>query len=77
MLFNFGLPKSFWVEITNITYFLVNQSHSFVIDKKNLEEVWSGTLANYSNLKIFGCLVFVHVDHEKLEQRFKQCLPLL
>ena len=56
--------------------FLVNRSPSFAIDKKTPEELWSGTPANYSNLKIFGCPTFVHVDNGKLESRSKQCLFL-
>ena len=48
---NVGLPKSFWVEVASIACFLVNQSPSSVIDKKIPEEVWSGTPADYSDLK--------------------------
>lgn len=57
-----------------MTCFLVNQSSSFAIDKKTQEEVWSGTSTNYSNLKIFGCFAFAHVNDGKFEPRFKQCL---
>ena len=35
-----------------------------------------GTSANYSDLKIFGCLEFVHIDNGKLEPRSKRCLFL-
>ena len=66
----------FRVEASYITYFMVNQSPSFSIDKKIPEELWSVTPTNYSNLKIFGCPTFVHVDNEKLEPRSKRCLFL-
>ena len=38
MLSNFNLSKSFWVETAYMACFLVNQSPSFTIDKKNLED---------------------------------------
>ncbi|KAA3484996.1 Integrase, catalytic core [Gossypium australe] len=37
--------------------------------KKTSQEVWSGTLADYSDLKIFGCPAYAHVDNGKLEPR--------
>jgi len=52
--------------------FLVDWSHSFAIDKKTPEELWSSTPANYFDLKFFRCLAFV-VDNGKLEQTFKWC----
>jgi len=54
-----------------VASFLVNRSLSFAIDEKTPEELWSGTLANYFDLKIFGCPAFVHVDNGKLEPRSK------
>jgi hypothetical protein len=33
------------------------------------EVVWSGSLADYSQLKVFGWTVYAHVDNEKLEPR--------
>ena len=71
-----GLPKSFWVEATTINCFLINCSPSNAIDKKTPQEVWSGTSANYSDLKIFGCPTFAHVDNGKLEPRSIKCVFL-
>ena len=51
--------------------FLVNWFPSFAIDKKTPKELWSDTPTNYSNLKIFGCPTFVHIDNGKLEPRSK------
>ncbi|KAG8492966.1 hypothetical protein CXB51_010297 [Gossypium anomalum] len=44
--------------------------------KKTPQEVWSGNPANYSNLKIFGCLAYSHVDNGKLESRSIKCVFL-
>lgn len=38
--------------------------------------VWSGTPANYSQLKVFGCTAYAHVDNGKLEPRAIKCLFL-
>ncbi|KAF3643364.1 hypothetical protein FXO38_20633 [Capsicum annuum] len=74
MLSNAGLPKSFWAEAASTACLLINRSPLFAINKKTLEEVWSSTLTSYSDLRIFGCPAYTHVDNEKLELRFVKCL---
>ena len=37
-------------------------------------EVWSGTPADYSHLKVFGCTAYAHVDNGKLEPRAIKCV---
>ncbi|KAG8500272.1 hypothetical protein CXB51_004359 [Gossypium anomalum] len=44
--------------------------------KKTPQEVWSGNPANYSDLKIFGCPAYAHVDNGKLELRSIKCVFL-
>ncbi|KAG8474336.1 hypothetical protein CXB51_034001 [Gossypium anomalum] len=76
MLSNANLPKSFWAEVASIACFLINRSPSVAIEKKTPQEVWSGNPANYSDLKIFGCPTFAHVDNEKLKPRSIKCVFL-
>ncbi|KAG8478240.1 hypothetical protein CXB51_028177 [Gossypium anomalum] len=76
MLLNANLPKSFWAEAASTAYFLINRSPSVVIKKKTPQEVWSGNPANYSDLKIFGCPAYAHVDNGKLEPRSIKCVFL-
>ena len=76
LLYNSRLLKSFWANTIVIAYFLVNFSLSMVIDKKTLKKVWSGTLANYTDLKIFGCSAYAHIDNGKLEPRIRKCVFL-
>ena len=71
---NVGLPKSFWDEVVFIACLLINRSPSLAIDKKTPQEVWSGTPASYSNLRIFGCPAYAHVNNGKLELRSVKCL---
>ncbi|GFP94270.1 dolichol-phosphate mannosyltransferase subunit 1 [Phtheirospermum japonicum] len=40
------------------------------------EVVWCGKEIDYSNLRIFGCAVFVHQKLDKLEPRFVKCIFL-
>jgi hypothetical protein len=38
--------------------------------------VWFGTPADYSQLKVFGCTAYAHVDNGKLEPKAVKCLFL-
>ena len=69
MLSNANLPKSFWAKATSTARFLINRYPSVSIEKKTPQEVWLGNPADYSDLKIFGCLAYAHVDNKKLEPR--------
>ena len=54
----------------------MNRSPSVAIKKKTPQEVWSGGPATYSDLKIFGCLAYAHVNNGKLEPRLMKCIFL-
>jgi transposase InsO family protein len=66
MLSNVRMSKRFWTEAANIASYLINRSPSILLNKKTPIEVWSGTPADYSQLKFFGCTAYVHVDNRKL-----------
>ncbi|KAG8480597.1 hypothetical protein CXB51_024789 [Gossypium anomalum] len=76
MLSNANLPKLFWAETASTACFLINRSPSVSIEKKTPQEVWSGNSANYSDLKIFGCPAYAHIDNGKLESRSIKCVFL-
>ena len=76
MLPNANLSKSFWAEAASTACFLINRSPSVAIEKKTPQEVWSGNPADYSDLKIFGCPAYAHVDNGKLEPRSIKCVFL-
>ena len=76
MLSKVGLSKCFWAEVVNTACYLVNQFPSTTIDFKTPEEVWSGTHANYSHLRVFGCPSYFHVNDGKLELRAKKAIFL-
>ena len=67
MISNAGLTKDFWAEAINMACYVVNRAPSAALNFKTPEEVWSGTPADYFDLKIFGCPTYMHVNEGKLE----------
>ena len=76
VLSNAGLSKCFWAEAVNTACYLVNRSPSIAIDFKTHEEVWFGTPANYSHLRVFGCPAYFHVNNGNLKPRAKKAIFL-
>jgi hypothetical protein len=76
MMSNARMSKCFWAEAANTTCYLINRSPSIPLNKKTPFEVWSGTPADYSQLRVFGCTAYAHVNNEKLETRAIKCLFL-
>ncbi|WVZ61696.1 hypothetical protein U9M48_011528 [Paspalum notatum var. saurae] len=76
MLSNAGLNKRFWAEATSTACYLINRSPSITLDKKTPIEVWSGSPADYSQWRVFGCTAYAHIDNGKLEPRAIKCIFL-
>ena len=76
MLSNAGLGRRFWAEAANTSCYLINRSPSIPLEKKTPIEVWSGSPADYSLLRVFGCTAYAHVDNGKLEPREVKCIFL-
>ena len=74
MLSNASLCKEFWTEAINTSCYLVNRSPTTSIELKTPEEVWSGKPTDYSNLRVFGCPVYAHMNEGKLELISKKCV---
>ena len=64
----FGLPKTFWDDIVNITTYLINRGPLVPLEFKLSEEVWIEKELKYSHLRTFGCTVYVHVILEKRDK---------
>ncbi|KAE8716517.1 hypothetical protein F3Y22_tig00110114pilonHSYRG00185 [Hibiscus syriacus] len=76
MLRDTGLEKSFWAEAVNIACYLVNRAPSTVIELKTLMEMWTGKPADYSNLHVFGSILYVMYNSQeisKLDPKSKKC----
>ena len=65
MLSNVGLARRFWAEAVSTMCYLINHGPHIAIDGRTPYEVWSGELANYSLLRVFGCTVYYHVNEGK------------
>ena len=73
----FGLKhRRFWAEGASTACYLINHSPSIAIDKKTPIEVWPGSPADYSQLRVFGCTAYANVDNGKLEPRAIKCIFL-
>lgn len=71
-----GLPKMFWADAVNTAVYLINRGPSVPLDCKIPEAAWTGKEVNYSFLKVFGCLAYVHVDsavRTKLDSKSQKC----
>ncbi|KAL4312354.1 hypothetical protein GQ457_01G013740 [Hibiscus cannabinus] len=76
---NAGLPKCFWAEAVSMACYLINRSPRASLGGKVAEEVWSGNVVDFSNLRIFGCPTYVHVpgdERSKLDAKSKKCIFL-
>lgn len=75
MLSNAGLwdKHGLWAEAASAACYLINRSPNSTIDFKIPEEVWTGKPVDYSNLRIFGCPTYAHVNNGKLVPRAQKC----
>ena len=60
MMSNAGMGRCFWAEAASTACYLINRSPSIPLDKKTLIEVWSGSSADYLQLRVFGCTAYAH-----------------
>ena len=68
-LFNANMSKHFWAEAVTIAAYLVNRSPSSALQFKSPQEVWLKKPPDLSNLKIFGCIAYTHINQGKLEPK--------
>ena len=57
-----GLQKTFWANVVSTAAYLINQGPSVPMEFRIPEEVWSGKKVNFSHLKLFDCVSYVHID---------------
>ena len=76
MRFHARLPIFFWLDAVSTTAYLINRGPSVPMKFRLLEEIWSGKEVKFSNLKVFGCVSYVHIDSDarsKLDAKSKIC----
>ena len=76
MLASSGLSKKFWGDALHTAAYLINRSPSVPLGGKCPESVFSSKPLDLSNLKVFGCVGYVHQKVDKLEPKSKKCIFL-
>ena len=64
MLHDQDLPMHIWAEAARTTMYVQNHTPHRVLENKIPEEVFSGKKPKVSHLRIFGCLVYIHIPKE-------------
>ena len=65
MIHDQDLPMCLWEEATMTVVYVQNQLSHSALGFKTPEEMFFRKKPEVSHLKIFGCLIFVHVPKEK------------
>ena len=66
MMFHANIPQKFWAEAVNTAVYLRNRSPNVSLKQVTpYERCWIGEKPDLSNLKVFGCVAYVHVAKEK------------
>ena len=76
MRLHVGLPKTFWVDAVSTATYLINRGPSVPMEFRLSKEVWSDKEVEFSHLKVFGCISYVHIDSDalsKLDAKSKIC----
>ena len=65
MIHNQGLPMYLWAEACNTVVYVQNRSPHKKMKGTTSKEAYAGVKPEVSDLRIFGCLVYIHVPKEK------------
>ena len=65
MLHDQDLPMHLWVEVFITTVYVLNHTPHRVLENKTPKKVASSKKPKFSHLRIFGCLVYIHIPKEK------------
>jgi hypothetical protein len=77
MLNEKNLPNYFWAEAVSTVVYIMNQTPIVVVHGMTSKEKFIGKKPNVSQLKVFGCITYVHVYDEKrskLDPKAKKCI---
>ena len=74
-----NIPKTFWPEAVNWTFYVLNRCPTLAVKNITPEEAWSGVKPSVEHFRVFGCLAHVHVPDErrgKLNNKSFPCVLL-
>lgn len=73
------ISKNLWSEASKWEARILNRTLALYVKDMTLEEAWSGMKPLVHHLKVFGCMVFVHipkVHRKKLDAKSVKCVHL-
>jgi hypothetical protein len=65
MIYDQDLPMCLWAKTTMALVYVQNRLSHSALGLKTPEEIFTRKKPEVSHLKIFGCLVFIHIPKEK------------
>ena len=65
MIYHAKLPLKFWAEAVNTVVYLRNRSPSSFLNGRTPFEYWFKRKPNVSNLRVFGCVCYVHIPESQ------------
>jgi hypothetical protein len=77
MLNEKNLPKYFWVEAVATIVYIMNRTLTIVVHGMTPKEKFTCKKPDVSHLRVFGCILYVHVPNEKkskLDPKANKCI---
>lgn len=74
-----GVPKIFWPEAVNWSFYVLNRSPTSSVPDLTPEEAWSGIKPSVAHFRVFGSVAHAHVPdarRTKLEDKSRTCVLL-
>lgn len=74
-----SIPKTFWPEAVNWTFYVLNRCPTLAVKDITPQEAWSGVKPSVDHFRVWGCLAHVHVadaKRGKLDNKSFQCIFL-
>ncbi len=72
-----NLPNYFWAEAVTTIVYIMNRTPVAEVHGMTPEEKFTGKKLDFSHLKVFGCIAYVHVVEEKrskLDPKVEKCI---
>jgi hypothetical protein len=73
------VPKLFWAEAANWTFYLLNRCPTHAVKNITPQEAWSGVKPFVQHLRVWGCVAHVHIPEAKrgkLDDKSFPCIML-
>lgn len=74
-----GMPKTFWPEAVNCSFYLLNRCPTLSLKDMTPEEAWTGIKPSVSHFRVFGSIAHAHIpdaQRTKLEDKSCSCILL-